>query len=97
MKIKQTILKTLFRLLCSVLLLFTGRPEFHFDLFAKGGELEIDSVDNNIIRANTKFGFNLFNEIRRTEGDKNLFISPLSTSLVVDTKMRIGFTGPLFY
>ena len=79
---KQATVKMLFRLLCSVLLLFTGRPEFHFDLFAKD-ELEINAVDNNVVTANTQFGFNLFNEIRKTEGDKNLFISPLSVSIAL--------------
>ena len=73
----------LFRLLCSVLLLSAGHPEFHFDLFAKDGELKIDSVDNCVIRANTQFGFTLFNEIRKTEGDKNLFISPPSVSIAL--------------
>ena len=36
--------------------------------FAKNdGELEIDSVDNSVVMANTQFGFNLFNEIRKVD------------------------------
>ena len=80
MKMKQAIVKTLFILFCSVLLLSAGRGE----LFAKNdGEFEIDSVDSSVVMANTQFGFNLFNEIRKTEGDKNLFISPLSVSIAL--------------
>ena len=82
MQIKQATVQTFFRLLCSVLLLSAGYAEFHLDTLAKGGdELEIDSIDNGVVTANTKFGFNLFNEIRKTEQDKNLFISPLSVSI----------------
>ena len=82
MQIKQATVQTFFRLLCSVLLLSAGYAEFHLDTLAKGGdELEIDAIDNGVVTANTKFGFNLFNEIRKTEQDKNLFISPLSVSI----------------
>ena len=62
----------------------TPAAESHFDLLAKnGGELEIDSVDNSVVTANTQFGFNLFDEIRKTEQDKNIFISPLSVSIAL--------------
>ena len=33
--------------------------------------------------ANNQFGFNLFNEIRKTEPDTNIFISPLSVSVAL--------------
>ena len=65
MKRKQATIKNLFGRLCPVLLLSAGCTEFHFELFAKDGELEIDSVDNSVVMANTKFSFTLFNEIRR--------------------------------
>ena len=81
MKKKPAILKTLFKLLCSVLL-FTGCTEFHLELLAKNAsELEMKFANNTVITANTRFGFKLFNEIRKTEQDKNLFISPLSVSI----------------
>ena len=84
MKIKQVIVKTLFRLLCAVLLLSAGCTEFHLDVLAENAsESEMDSVDGSIVTANTRFGFNLFNEIRKTEQDKNLFISPLSVSIAL--------------
>ncbi len=40
-------------------------------------------IDPNIVEANTKFGFNLFNEILKTEQDSNVFISPFSISVAV--------------
>ena len=84
MKIKQVIVKTLFRLLCAVLLLSAGCTQFHLDVLAENAsESEMDSVDGSIVTANTRFGFNLFNEIRKTEQDKNLFISPLSVSIAL--------------
>ena len=84
MKIKQVIVKTLFRLLCTVLLLSAGCTQFHLDVLAENAsESEMDSVDGSIVTANTRFSFNLFNEIRKTEQDKNLFISPLSVSIAL--------------
>ena len=81
----------MFRILVSLILsllvvciIGSGYAESHFDLFAKNGsELEIDPVDNSVVMANTRFSFNLFNEIRKTEQDKNLFISPLSVSIAL--------------
>ncbi|MCE2412923.1 serpin family protein [Candidatus Poribacteria bacterium] len=43
-------------------------------------KLEVGPIDSSVVTANTKFGFNLFDEIRKTEQDKNIFISPLSIS-----------------
>ena len=81
---KQTVTKTFLALLGPVLLLFAGCDELHLDMFdKKEGELEIGSVDNSVVTANTKFGFNLFNEIRKTEQDKNIFISPFSISIAL--------------
>ncbi|RKU24895.1 proteinase inhibitor I4 serpin [Candidatus Poribacteria bacterium] len=40
-------------------------------------------IDPNIVEANTKFGFNLFNEILKTEDNSNIFISPFSISVAV--------------
>lgn len=74
-------------LLIAVLVVYIigfGCPESHFNLLAKSGsELEIDSVDSALVRANTTFGFKLFDEIRKTEQDKNIFISPLSLSVAL--------------
>jgi serpin B len=40
-------------------------------------------VDTKIVTANTKFGFSLFQELLKTESDKNLFLSPTSLSLAL--------------
>jgi serpin B len=81
---KQTVTKTFLALLGPVLLLFAGCDELHLDMFdKKEGELEIGSVDASVVTANTKFGFSLFDEIRKTEQDKNIFISPFSVSIAL--------------
>ena len=78
---KQTITKTFLGLLCSVLLILVGCDEFRMGMFDnKEVKLEIGSIDTNVVTANTQFGFNLFDEIRKTEQDKNIFISPFSIS-----------------
>ena len=81
---KRTVTITLLGLFCSVLLLFVGCDEFRADMFDKNGaKPEIGPIDGSVVTANTKFGFNLFNEIRKTEQDKNIFISPFSVSLAL--------------
>ena len=73
---KQTIAKTFLGLLCPVLLLFAGCDELRV-------ESENGSVDGRVVTANTKFGFTLFNDIRKTEQNKNIFISPFSISIAL--------------
>ena len=81
---KQTTTKTFLGLFCSVVLLFVGCDEFRIDMFDKTEvKLEISSIDTPVVRANTQFGFNLFDEIRKTEQDTNIFISPFSVSLAL--------------
>lgn len=40
-------------------------------------------INSDVVAANTNFGFNLFDEIRKTEPDKNIFISPFSISVAL--------------
>ena len=40
-------------------------------------------IDPDVVTANTEFGFNLFNEIRKTEQNQNIFISPFSVSVAL--------------
>ena len=79
---KQTAVTAFLGLFCSVLLLFVGCDEFRADMFQKK-EPDIGSVNGSVVTANTKFGFNLFNEIRKTEQDNNIFISPFSISIAL--------------
>ena len=44
---------------------------------------DIGQINTEVIDANTEFGFNLFNEIRKTENDNNIFISPFSVSVAL--------------
>ena len=81
---KQAVTKTFLGLFCSVLLLCVGCDEFRPDMFdKKEAKPEIGTVDGSVVTANTKFGFSLFNEIRKTEQDKNIFISPFSVSVAL--------------
>lgn len=81
---KQTPTKTFLGFLCSVLLVLAGCDEFRMGMFDnKEVEPEIGPIDDNVVTANTQFGFNLFDEIRKTEQDKNIFISPFSVSVAL--------------
>ena len=81
---KHTFTRTFLGLLCPVLLLLAGCDDFRPDMFEKKEvESEIGPVDGSVVRANAKFGFNLFNEIRKTEQEKNIFISPFSVSIAL--------------
>ena len=44
---------------------------------------DIGQINTEVVDANTQFGFNLFNEIRKTENDNNIFISPFSVSVAL--------------
>src|SRR3989304_3973975 len=65
-----------------------------------------DSVDKNLVDANTRFGFDIFKELTSEDKDQNVFISPLSILLALamtyngavgDTNLAmaeaLGFTG----
>jgi serpin B len=81
---QQTSTKTFLGFLCSVLLILAGCDEMRLDMLDKKEvEPEIGPIDDSVVTANTQFGFNLFDEIRKTEQDKNIFISPLSVSLAL--------------
>ena len=71
-------------LVCLGLLMFIGCDEFGSTLHEMmQDEPGVALIDNAVVSANTEFGFNLFNEIRRTEQDKNIFISPVSISIAL--------------
>ena len=81
---KQIIAKTFLGSLCLALLLFAGCDELPSNMFdKKETEPEIGPVDSSVITANTQFGFSLFNEIRTTEQNQNIFISPFSVSVAL--------------
>lgn len=46
-------------------------------------------VDAKVVQTNSTFGFNLFSELQKSDGKKNLFLSPTSISLA----LQIVFNG----
>ena len=81
---KQTSEKSFLCLMCLVSLIFAGCNNLGA-IFSdeERDEPETVSIDTNVVTANTQFGFDLFNEIRKIEQDKNIFISPLSISIAL--------------
>ena len=80
----QSIRKIFISLTCLVSLVFAGCNNLDSMLPDKTpNEPEVMPVNTNVVTANTEFGFDLFNDIRKTEQDKNIFISPLSISIAL--------------
>ncbi len=81
---KQTSGKFFLCLTCLVSLIFAGCNNLGA-IFGdeRRDEPETVSIDTNVVTANTQFGFDLFNDIRKIEQDKNIFISPLSISIAL--------------
>ena len=81
---KQSIQKTFLCLTCLVSLMFAGCNDLDSILRdAMQNDAEVILINTNVVTANTQFGFDLFNEIRKIEQDKNIFISPLSISIAL--------------
>ena len=84
MNTEQIVRQVFLGLMCLGLLMFIGCDEFGSTLHEMmQDEPDVAPIDNRIVSANTEFGFNLFNEIRKTEQDKNIFISPFSISIAL--------------
>ena len=69
-----------------ILVLFTiiGCVESTIDAIRENtDETVIGPIDSNVSKANTQFGFNLFNAIWETEQNQNIFISPFSVSVAL--------------
>ena len=82
---KQTTAETFLYVMCLISLLVCTGCNNLSALLPDDAENEPEpvTIDTNLVTANTRFGFDLFNEIRRTEEDKNIFISPLSVSIAL--------------
>lgn len=79
---KQRTVKTFLGLLYPVLFLLAACDGVRLDMIDKK-EPESGPIEGSVVTANTKFGFSLFNEIRKTEQGKNIFISPFSISVAL--------------
>lgn len=82
MNTKQVITKLSLGLMSLILLIIAGCERGDLGMIDdKRGEL--DTVDPNLVRANTTFGFKLLNELRKTDEKKNTLISPFSVSVAL--------------
>ena len=81
---KQSIRRTFLCLTCLVSLMFAGCNDIG-SIFrdAMQNDPEVVLINTNVVTANTQFGFNLFNDIRKTEQNRNIFISPFSVSVAL--------------
>ena len=79
---KQIIMKLSFGLMSIVLLIFAGCGRIDPGMM-DNKQVELDSVDPNLVRANTRFGFKLLNELRKTDEKNNTLISPFSVSVAL--------------
>ena len=74
-----------------ILLMSAGCDRFDLGTIDNNRD-ELDTVDPNLVRANTIFGFKLLNELQKTEQDKNTLLSPFSLSVAL-AMARNGAAG----
>lgn len=82
MTLKQTIMKFSLGLMSLVLLILAGCNRVDLGM-VDDKRVELDTVDPNLVRANTTFGFKLLNELRKTDQEHNTLISPFSVSVAL--------------
>jgi len=71
--------------------MFAGRDRFNHGMIDNNRN-ETGSVNPNLVRANTTFGFKLFNELRQIQKDQNILLSPFSLSVAL-AMARNGAAG----
>lgn len=82
MNLKQTIMGLSLGLMSLILLIITGCDRVDPGMI-DDKRVELDTVDPNLVRANTTFGFKLLNELRETNEKNNTLISPFSVSVAL--------------
>ncbi len=82
MNLKQTIIKLSLGLMSLALLILAGCGRVDPGMM-DSKQVELDTVDPNLVRANTTFGFKLLNELRKADGKNNTLISPFSVSVAL--------------
>ena len=82
MNLKQTITKLSLSLMIPVLLIVAGCDRVDLGMM-DNKRVELDTVDPNLVRANTTFGFKLLKELRKTDQGNNTLISPFSVSVAL--------------
>ena len=81
---RKQIVTTLSLGLMGMILLISAGCGDRFDLgMTDNKQAELDTVDPNLVRANTMFGFRLLNELRKTDQANNTLLSPYSLSVAL--------------
>ena len=79
---KQTAPKLVLGLMGLILIVLSGCDRVDPGMI-DDKRVELDTVDPNLVRANTTFGFKLLNELRKTDQENNTLISPFSVSVAL--------------
>ena len=82
MNLKQTVVKLSLGLMSLILIIIAGCDKVDPGMI-DDKRVELDTVDPNLIRANTTFGFKLLNELREIQQNNNTLISPFSVSVAL--------------
>lgn len=82
MNLKQPIMKLSLGLMSLILLIIAGCDRGDLGM-TDDKRVGLDTVDPNLVRANTTFGFKLLNELRKTDEKNNTLISPFSVSVAL--------------
>ena len=91
MNLKQTITKLFLGLMSLMLLTIAGCGRVDPGMM-DDKRVKPDTVDPNLVRANTTFGFKLLNELEKNEQSTNTLISPFSLSVAL-AMARNGAAG----
>lgn len=88
---KQIVTTLSLGLMGMILLIYAGCDRFDLGTI-DNSQNELDTVDPNLVSANTMFGFKLLNELRKTDQDENTLLSPFSLSVAL-AMARNGAAG----
>ena len=88
---KQVVTTLSLGLMGMILLMSTGCDRFDLGMIDNNRD-ELDTVDPNLVSANTMFGFKLLNELRKTDQHNNTLLSPYSLSVAL-AMARNGAAG----
>ncbi|MDE0555192.1 MAG: serpin family protein [Candidatus Poribacteria bacterium] len=88
---KQIVTKLSLGLMGLILLILAGCDRFNHGMIDNNRD-ETGAVNPNLVRANTTFGFKLFNELRQTQQNQNILLSPFSLSVAL-AMARNGAAG----
>ncbi|RKU22281.1 proteinase inhibitor I4 serpin [Candidatus Poribacteria bacterium] len=88
---KQIVTTLSLGLMGMILLMSAGCDRFDLGTIDNNRD-ELDTVDPNLVRANTVFGFKLLNELRQSQQHNNTLLSPFSLSVAL-AMARNGAAG----